>query len=237
MNALAEGYLFAAAASQPQCAELRPKSYSTTVLKNNLDRVSISESEERIYEAWNGTTPQYLDWKENFSIFPNRDGIHGAYANAVSLFLRALIEIEEPTKKPVTELGHSQGGAHAHVSAFYKRRQAHMRSAGPISYGGSPWTMNESCVPGSVRVTTPRDPVPCDHLRWFPFFRRVKRMPRTEIDGCPGARRICVLDHDYTVYARGIARFSTNIGDAEGERKMYELMEICNQQWRSLEGI
>jgi len=55
--------------------------------------------------------------------------------------------------------------------------------------------------------------------------------------GCPGARKLCVLDHDYIVYARGIARFSANIGDVEGERKMYELMGVCNQQWRTLEQI
>jgi hypothetical protein len=237
MNAIAEGFIFAAAASQPRCAELRPKQYTTTVLKSKLDRVSLSESDERIYEAWNGTEPQFQDWKENFSIRPNRDGIQHAYAETVACFLRALIEFEQPAKKPVTELGHSQGAAHAHVSAFYKRRQAGMRSAGPIGYGGPPWALDERCVPGSVRVTTPRDPVPCDQLKWIPFFRRLKRMPRTEIDGCPGAKNLCVLDHDYIVYARGIARFSANIGDVEGERKMYELMEICNQQWRCLEGI
>jgi len=237
MNALAEGFLFAAAASQQQCCALISKSYTRNVLKNDIDRVSIWESEERIYEGWNGTEPHLQDWKENFDVCPNRDGIHHGCAVSVDRLLRALIDIEESTKKPVTEVGHSQGGAHAHVSAYYKRRQAHMRSAGPICYGGSPWAMDEYCVPSGVRVTCGRDPVPCDRLAWLPFFRRIKRLPRIHLVGCPGARKLCVLDHDYIVYARGIARFSANIGDVEGERKMYELMGVCNQQWRTLEQI
>jgi len=237
MNALAEDFLFSAAASQPQCAVLIPKRWSATVLRNKLDRVTIWECDESIVEGWNGTQPDAEDWEENFSISPNHDGIHHGYAEAVEWFLRALIDTEKAAKKPVTEVGHSQGGAHAMVSAFYKRKQAGMRSAGPHSYGAPPWTMDEACVPSGVRVTCGHDPVPCDRLAWLPFFRRIRRIPRIHIDGCPGGRRLAVLDHDYIVYARGLARWSANLGDVEGERKMHELMEVCNQQWRKLEGV
>ena len=237
MNALAENFLLAAAASQPQCAVLIDKKWSHTVLRNKLDRVTISECDEEIKEGHNGTQPDAEDWRVNFDFAPNRDGIQHEYAKAIECFLRALIDREKPAGKPVTELGHSQGGAKAFVSAFYKRRIGGMRSAGPHSYGGSMWAMDENCVPSGVRVTCGRDPVPCDRLSWLPFFRRIKRIPRIHLDGCPGARRLCILDHDYTVYARGIARWCALIGDSEGQRKMNELGEIVNQQWRVLQGI
>jgi hypothetical protein len=114
-----------------------------------------------------------------------------------------------------------------------------MRSGGPFGYGGPMWAIDERVVPNGMRTVCGDDPVSMESkwLRLFPFFRRVKRIPATRIQGCPGGKCIALLDHDYIPYLHGMALECKRQDDAEGAKKMCEMMEVCNQQWRKLEGI
>ena len=227
-------FMFAAAATQPQVREILPKEYSFTELKSERDRVSIWECDTHFIEGYNGTEPKWVDWAENFDFWPNRDGIQHEYANTVQRFTRSLVDLEK--SKPVRGVGHSQGSAHAFASAFYKWMLARQTTEWVYGTGGPAWALDERKVKGS-RAVCGRDPVTMECFNRFRFFKRIKRLPKTQLEGCPGGKKLCILDHDLIPYANGFAIECKKSGDVEGERKMHELMEVCNQQWRGLEGV